>query len=98
MKIFSKIIFLVGFLFYITVAVYAQLTPQYAITKIKRGINIGNSLDAIPTETGWGNSLIQKCCFDDYVNAYFKCLRTPFTWKVHVSNYSPFTLYNFISL
>ena len=92
MKIFSKIIYLVGVLICMTVTVQAQLTPQDAITKIKRGINIGNSLDAIPSETGWGNPLIQKYYFDDYANAGFTSIRIPITWKDHISNTSPFTI------
>ena len=75
-----------------TVSVQAQLTPQDAITKIKRGINIGNSLDAIPSETGWGNPLIQKYYFDDYANAGFTSIRIPITWKDHILNTSPFTI------
>jgi len=92
MKIVSKIIYLVGVLICITVTVQAQLTPQDAITKIKRGINIGNSLDANPTETSWGNPLIQKYYFDDYANAGFTSIRIPITWKDHILKTSPFTI------
>jgi len=92
MKSYSKLIGLLSLFIILVSNVHAQLTPQDAITKIKRGINIGNSLDAIPNETGWGNPLIQKYYFDDYVNAGFTCIRIPITWKYHISNTSPFTI------
>jgi aryl-phospho-beta-D-glucosidase BglC (GH1 family) len=92
MKSFSKFIGLLSFFIILGSTVEAQLTAQDALTKIKRGINIGNSLDAIPNETGWGNPLIQKYYFDDYVNAGFTCIRIPITWKDHISNSSPFTI------
>ncbi len=71
---------------------YAQLTPSQAIVFMTRGINIGNSLDAIPTETSWGNSLIQSWYFDDYKAAGFTCVRVPVTWEYHVSHTFPYTI------
>ena len=92
MRIFTRLICLAGFLICMNATAQAQLTPQEAITEIQRGINIGNSLDAIPTETSWGNPLIQKYYFDDYSNAGFTCIRIPITWKDHILNTSPFTI------
>jgi aryl-phospho-beta-D-glucosidase BglC (GH1 family) len=92
MKLFLKMICLAGVLLCMNVALQAQITAQDAITKIKRGINIGNSLDANPTETSWGNPLIQKYYFDDYANAGFTSIRIPITWKDHILNTSPFTI------
>ncbi len=85
-------IFMLHVLVFYSIFAQAQLTPQDAITKIKRGINIGNSLDAYPTETSWGNPLIQKSYFDDYVAAGFTCIRIPVTWKDHISKTAPYTI------
>jgi aryl-phospho-beta-D-glucosidase BglC (GH1 family) len=70
----------------------AQLTPQEAIQQMERGINIGNSLDAYPTETSWGNPLIEEYYFDDIANAGFTSVRIPVTWRFHVSKSSPYTI------
>ncbi|MBN1116955.1 MAG: cellulase family glycosylhydrolase [Bacteroidales bacterium] len=70
----------------------AQLTPQEAVLQMGRGINIGNSLDAVPTETSWGNQPIQEYYFDDIKLAGFKCVRIPVTWKHHTSVSSPYLI------
>lgn len=70
----------------------AQLTPQEAIVQMGRGINVGNSLDATPTETSWGNELIQEYYFDDIKTAGFNCVRIPVTWKHHTSISSPYSI------
>ncbi len=69
----------------------AQLTPQDAVKGMERGINLGNSLDA-PTETAWGNPLIQERYFDDYKNAGFTAVRIPVTWGGHTSLTPPYTI------
>lgn len=70
----------------------AQLTPQEALIEMGRGINVGNSLDATPTETSWGNPLIQEYYFEDIKSAGFSCVRIPITWKYHTAVSSPFTI------
>ncbi len=35
--------------------VKAQLTPNEAIIQMGRGINVGNTMEATPTEGSWGN-------------------------------------------
>ena len=70
----------------------AQLTPQEAIIQMGRGINVGNSLDATPTETSWGNAPIQEYYFDDIKAAGFSCVRIPVTWKFHTSISSPYSI------
>ena len=92
MRFINRLILIQVFSLFLLNTINAQLTPQEAIQKIKRGINLGNSLDAHPTETSWGNPAIQKQYFDDYVNAGFTCVRIPITWKDHISNTSPYTI------
>ncbi len=71
---------------------YAQLTPSQAVLLMQRGINIGNSMEAIPTETSWGNPLIQPTYFDDYKAAGFTAVRIPITWEYHVAHTSPYKI------
>jgi aryl-phospho-beta-D-glucosidase BglC (GH1 family) len=70
----------------------AQLTPQDALLLMNRGINVGNSLDAVPTETSWGNTPIKEYYFDDIKSAGFNCVRIPITWKFHVSKSFPYQI------
>ena len=78
-------------IFLFSITLYAQLTPQDAITHIKRGINIGNTLDP-PTEGAWNNGPLQEYYFDDYKAQGFTCIRIPVSWYRHVSNTSPYTI------
>jgi aryl-phospho-beta-D-glucosidase BglC (GH1 family) len=56
-----------------------------------RGINVGNTMEATPTEGSWGNSF-SKYFYDDFSNAGFTCIRIPITWKFHTSINSPYTV------
>jgi len=76
----------------LSIGAFSQLTPQEAAQQMKRGINIGNSLDAAPTETSWGNPLIQEYYFDDIVSAGFTSVRIPVTWRYHFSPKAPYTI------
>jgi aryl-phospho-beta-D-glucosidase BglC (GH1 family) len=87
-KRFSLLVF---FLCLVLIA-NAQITPKEALGQMMRGINIGNSFDATPTETSWGNPLIQEHYFDDIVNAGFTSVRIPITWRFHVSKNAPYTI------
>lgn len=69
----------------------AQLTPNEAILQMGRGINVGNTMEATPTEGSWGN-FFQKYFYDDYASAGFTCIRIPITWKFHVQKNSPYTI------
>ena len=73
-------------------SVKAQLTPQEAILQMQKGINIGNTLDAPPGETSWGNPLIQEYYFDDIKAAGFNCVRLPVTWEQHIPTTSPYAV------
>lgn len=65
---------------------YSQLKPWEAVKLMKRGINIGNSLEATggttseEAEISWGNPKIFEAQFDDYKNAGFTAVRIPITW------------------
>jgi hypothetical protein len=70
----------------------APLTAQQAILLMQRGINLGNSLDAPPGETAWGNPEIQDYYFDDYKIAGFMGVRIPVTWDQHTATVAPFAV------
>lgn len=47
---------------------FAQMTPQDAISQMKRGINLGNTLEA-PLEGEWVSHITQEYQFDMYKEA-----------------------------
>ena len=68
------------------------ITAQGAILKMQRGINIGNTFDAPPGETSWGNPAVEDYYFDDYVTAGFTAIRIPVTWDQHTGADAPYTI------
>ena len=65
--------------------------PQAIITQMRRGINIGNTLE--PPEVGdWNNEYISEYFFDDYVDAGFNTVRIPISWVKHTLVDSPYTV------
>ncbi|HEU5356911.1 MAG TPA: cellulase family glycosylhydrolase [Actinocrinis sp.] len=63
-----------------------------AVAAIQPSTNIGNTLDAIPDETSWGNPLITKALFDAYRAQGFHSVRIPVTWDSHSSATAPYTI------
>ena len=65
--------------------------PQQVISKMTRGINIGNTLE--PPQVGdWNNEYISEYFFDDYVEAGFNTVRVPIRWDKHTLVDSPYTV------
>ena len=54
--------------------------------------NIGNTMDAIPDETSWGNPLITKQLLDAAKAQGFHSIRLPVTWSGHQSATAPYTI------
>lgn len=48
------------------------------------GINLGNSLDALGSETAWNNPLTTREMIRMYAQAGFDMLRIPTTWALHM--------------
>jgi len=69
----------------------AQLGPQEAVSQMKRGINMGNTLEP-PHEDDWNNPPAQEVYFDMYRDAGFDVVRVPVRWHYHTSNTAPFTV------
>jgi len=71
--------------------VSAQLTPKDAISQMKHGINLGNTLE--PAYEGeWGNPTTQEYMFDMYKKEGFDFVRVPVRWDKHMSTASPFKI------
>lgn len=87
-----KLLITMLMLFYISIDVTAQLTPQDAIKAMARGINMGNTLEPPGGEGTWGNPAVVESNFDDYKNAGFTCVRIPITWANHVSSTPPYAI------
>ena len=45
------------------------------------GINLGNTLEAIPAETSWGNPMTTQATMDGYKAAGFKTVRIPVSYS-----------------
>ncbi|MBE0601941.1 MAG: glycoside hydrolase family 5 protein, partial [Firmicutes bacterium] len=58
----------------------------------KRGINLGNSLDAIGGETAWKNPLTTRPMIQMYADAGFDILRLPVTWSQHIGSAPDYTV------
>lgn len=82
---------LIAFLFLIPVLTTAQFSPKEAISKMKHGINLGNTLEP-PFEGEWGNPPTQEYMFDMYKNEGFDFVRIPVRWDKHMSTASPFKI------
>jgi len=59
-------------------------------TSLKRGINIGNALEA-PKEGDWG-VVIQESYFNTIKNGGFDFVRLPINWHSHSLQSSPYTI------
>jgi endoglucanase len=68
------------------------LTPQQAITLMSPGWNLGNSFDAIPNETSWGNPTPSQALITAVHAAGFKTLRLPVTWTDHIGPAPSYTI------
>jgi endoglucanase len=67
-----------------------QPTAFDTIAAMKRGINIGNALEA-PNE-GEGGVVIQEDYFDIIKGAGFSTVRIPIRWSAHAAEVSPYTI------
>lgn len=61
----------------------AELTAMETVAAMQPGFNLGNSLDAIPEETSWGNAPIDQELVQEVKNEGFNSLRLPVTWDEH---------------
>ncbi|WP_423600081.1 glycoside hydrolase family 5 protein [Roseateles sp. MS654] len=58
-----------------------DLTSLQLSTQMAPGWNVGNSLDAVPAETSWGNPPVSQQLMNAVKAAGFKSVRIPVTWN-----------------
>jgi aryl-phospho-beta-D-glucosidase BglC (GH1 family) len=63
-----------------------------AVAAMQPSWNLGNTLDAIPDETSWGNPLVTKALFDAVKAKGYRSVRIPVTWSNHQSATAPYTI------
>ncbi|QUQ65476.1 cellulase family glycosylhydrolase [Kutzneria sp. CA-103260] len=66
--------------------------PMAAVAAMQPSWNLGNTLDAIPDETSWGNPLVTKQLFDTVRANGFHSVRIPVTWSGHQSATAPYAI------
>jgi endoglucanase len=69
-----------------------QLTPQEAVKLMSPGWNLGNSFDAIPNETSWGNPTPSQTLIKAVHAAGFKLLRLAVGWTDHIGAGPSYTI------
>ncbi|NUS13667.1 MAG: cellulase family glycosylhydrolase, partial [Streptomyces sp.] len=75
-----------------TVAADATTGAQAVVAAMQPSWNLGNTLDAIPNETAWGNPLTTKAMFDTVRAAGFRSVRIPVTWSNAQATTAPYTI------
>ncbi|RPF39208.1 cellulase family glycosylhydrolase [Streptomyces sp. TLI_185] len=68
------------------------LSPMGTVAAMQPSWNLGNTLDAIPDETSWGNPPVTKALFDTIKAQGFRSVRIPVTWTDHQSSTAPYTI------
>ena len=63
-----------------------------AVAAMQPSWNLGNTLDAIPDETSWGNPAVTKALFDKIRSQGFHSVRIPVTWQAHMQAAAPYTV------
>ena len=63
---------------------HAASPMQNYVDAMQPGINLGNTLDAIPDETSWGNPPVTQALMQQYAAAGYKSVRIPITWTNHM--------------
>jgi len=60
-----------------------NITSLELSKQMSPGWNLGNSLEATPDETAWGNAATTQALMDGVKAAGFKTVRIPAAWKAH---------------
>ncbi|MFI5841837.1 cellulase family glycosylhydrolase [Catenuloplanes sp. NPDC051500] len=61
----------------------AGRSPQATVAAMQPGWNLGNTLDAIPDETAWGNPRTTRALLRHVRAQGYKSIRIPVTWSNH---------------
>ncbi|MER5935767.1 cellulase family glycosylhydrolase [Streptomyces sp. NPDC001928] len=63
-----------------------------AVAAMQPSWNLGNTLDAIPDETSWGNPKATRELLETVRAQGFRSVRIPVTWSAHQSTTAPYTV------
>ena len=63
-----------------------------AVAAMQPSWNLGNTLDAIPDETSWGNPKATRELFKTVRAQGFRSVRIPVTWSAHQSTTAPYAV------
>jgi len=69
-----------------------ELTSLQLSKEMSPGLNLGNTLEALPTETAWGNPPTNQAVMNAFKEAGFKTVRIPVAWTQYADaagNISP---------
>jgi endoglucanase len=75
-----------------TVSDPEDLTAIETVEAMEPGWNVGNTLDAIPDETSWGNPLISGELLDTVKAAGYKSIRLPVSWSDYIGEGPDYTI------
>jgi len=70
----------------------SALTPQQLVKAMAPGWNLGNTFDANPTETSWGNPETTQAMIQAVHAAGFNTIRIPVTWTDHIGGAPAYTV------
>lgn len=68
------------------------LSPQQVVADMGAGWNLGNTFDATPNETSWGNPETTQAMVQAVKDAGFKTMRIPVTWTDHIGAGPDYTI------
>lgn len=60
-----------------------ELSSLQLAKQMSPGLNLGNTLEALPTETAWGNPPTNQAVMSAFKAAGFKTVRIPVAWNQH---------------
>jgi endoglucanase len=73
-------------------APWSRNNAMATVAAMQPSWNLGNTLDAIPDETSWGNPPATKALFDTIRAQGFRSVRIPVTWSGHQSATAPYAI------
>jgi endoglucanase len=73
-------------------AVTVPASAMDAVAAMQPSWNLGNTLDAFPEETSWGNPLTTRELLAHVRSEGFRSVRIPVTWADHHSPTAPYTI------
>ncbi|KND33568.1 cellulase family glycosylhydrolase [Streptomyces acidiscabies] len=70
----------------------ASAAARSAVAAMQPGWNLGNTYDAIPDETSWGNPPVTRALLQQVKSQGFRSIRLPVTWSGHQGGAPDYTI------